>query len=218
MSYPGPQSVDFDDVRALNRTFLKRLQEDPTLAGRAVQLREDLTRRLADLSPQQADRLAEAPFLLMSFRENDDRFWDDLYAADPHRDLYEEPAAPDDTSRLIAAGLGFAWQLARQNPYALRLVGGASLHWCERLGQRPLIQVLDGDSGGRCGHPHNARRQRRQSLGETAVCRRQSRRTDSRCRATNGPAGITHGTGGRSTDSLRIGGVSPPDTRVLYRR
>ena len=32
--------------------------------------------------------------------------------------------------------------MARQNPYTLRLICGASLHWCERLADLPLTAVI----------------------------------------------------------------------------
>jgi hypothetical protein len=36
----------------------------------------------------------------------------------------------------------FVWQLAKHNPYAARLICGASLHWCEQLTERTFLQVL----------------------------------------------------------------------------
>ena len=142
MHYPGPDRVDFDDVHALNQAFLALLRQEQRVARLVVGLRDDLSARFAALSERQAERLARAPFLLMSFRENDERFWDEVHAAEPRYDLFAE-SPPTDSARLVAAGLGFAWQLARQNPYALRLVCGASLHWCERLSERPLVHILD---------------------------------------------------------------------------
>lgn len=142
MHYPGPERVDFDDVHALNQAFLALLRQDLRVARADVSLRDDLSARLTALSERQVERLARAPFLLMSFRENDERFWDEVHAAEPRYDLFAE-SLPSERARLVSAGLGFAWRLARQNPYALRLVCGASLHWCERLSERPLVHVLD---------------------------------------------------------------------------
>ena len=38
--------------------------------------------------------------------------------------------------------MSFLWQLAGRNPYAARLVSGATLGWCERLSARTLLDVL----------------------------------------------------------------------------
>ena len=48
---------------------------------------------------------------------------------------------PVDT--LIAAALGFIWQLANRNPYSLRLVCGATLYWCERIADLTFYELLD---------------------------------------------------------------------------
>lgn len=144
MLYEGPQVTDMDNVRALNETFLTLLRRSPHAQEHLWGLREDLARRLVSLTPRQAERLAEAPFLLFSFRERDDRFWRTAFEQDANQDLFS--AAHDqqaDVSRLIAAGLGFIWQLARQNPYVLRLLCGATVHWCEQISEHTLVRILN---------------------------------------------------------------------------
>jgi hypothetical protein len=37
--------------------------------------------------------------------------------------------------------LGFLWQLARRNPYAARLVSGATLEWCDQLATLSLVAL-----------------------------------------------------------------------------
>jgi len=144
MHYEGPQLNDMDNVRALNETFLALLRRSPHAQAHLHGLQEDLARRLISLTPGQAARLAEAPFLLFSFRERDERFWHTVFEMDPNQDLFSIPSArQEDVSRLIAAGLGFIWQLARQNPYVLRLLCGATVHWCEQIGEHTLIQILN---------------------------------------------------------------------------
>jgi hypothetical protein len=142
MLYPGPDSCDFDDVRALNRAFLTLLRDCGGAERPLQQLPGELAKRLLTLSPGQTDRLAGVPFLVFSFREREQSFWDQLHTGEPRYDLFAECPPSADGGRLIAAGLGFAWQLARQNPYALRLVCGASLYWCEQLTERPLVDVI----------------------------------------------------------------------------
>ncbi len=145
MHFSGPKAQDFDDVHALNRAFLELLRRDPWLGRRIDDLSAELAARLRSASRTQLERLAGTPFLLFSFRERDVRFWDNVHAGGPpHYDLFTARRAPSHAgARLIAAGLGFAWQLARQNPYALRLICGASLYWCERLSELPLVYLLD---------------------------------------------------------------------------
>jgi hypothetical protein len=144
MHYEGPQVTDMDNVRALNETFLALLRRSSHAQEHLLGLREDLARRLIGLTPRQAERLAEAPFLLFSFRERDERFWCTVFELNPNQDLFSVPGArQEDMGRLIAAGLGFIWQLARQNPYVLRLLCGATVHWCEQISERTLIQILN---------------------------------------------------------------------------
>ena len=144
MHYDSPQVTDLDNVRALNEAFLTLLRRSSSARERLCGLREDLARRLISLSPRQAERLAEAPFLLFSFREGDERIWSKVFELDPNHDLFSVPhPVQADVSRLIAAGLGFVWQLARQNPYALRLLCGATVHWCEQICEHTLIQLLN---------------------------------------------------------------------------
>lgn len=139
----GASADDYDNVYSLNRGFLASLRRDPGARTCLRSLPRRYAERLAALSEREALRLAKTPFLLMSFRERDDRFWEPVFADPGNRDLFA-PAAPteDVVSRLIAAGLGFVWQLARYNPYAARLICGASLHWCEQLTERTFLHVL----------------------------------------------------------------------------
>lgn len=138
MDYRGPCRVDYDNVRALNEAllaYLASVPDDPALAG----LPTATAGRLATLTATERRRLAAAPFMLMSFRERDPGSWDGVLDAQGEPDLF---AGSGDRLGLIAAGLGFVWQLARQNPYAARLICGASLHWCEALAEQTLCAVL----------------------------------------------------------------------------
>lgn len=143
MELPGPGAADFENVRALNRAYLRLLKRE---AGARTCLRDlprELAGRLVSLPEAEAERLAATPFLLFSFRERDDDFWEGLFADISHGDLFAVPEPPsDELGCLISAGLGFVWQLSRQNPYAARLICGASLHWCEQLAERTFFQVL----------------------------------------------------------------------------
>ena len=143
MDYSIPTARDLADVHSLNAAFLEAMH----CSGG-----EDLRRALpvscqpliASLTELKIRRLAAAPFLLFSIREQDDAYWQQLLDADPHRDLFavnDRPVAA--RSQIIAAAIGFAWQLARRDPYIARLVCGASFKWCQRLASMPLIGVLD---------------------------------------------------------------------------
>lgn len=143
MEFEGPSAVDYENVRSLNRAFLALLKRDPASRRCLATLPSRQAARLLGLSDHQAARLSSTPFLLFSLRERDDRFWEPVFADPGSRDLFAvPPATSDELGRLIAAGLGFVWQLAKHNPYAARLICGASLHWCEQLTERTFLHVL----------------------------------------------------------------------------
>ncbi len=141
MAFNGPASVDFRNVDALNRAYLTLLQADTSARRSLDELSSPLRRRMTTLSSRQVRRLSTTPFLLLSLRERDDYVWDQVLAGEGEGDLQIEPLA-DDLDRLRSATLGFVWQLARQNPYTLRLTCGASLHWCERIAERTFFDLL----------------------------------------------------------------------------
>ena len=74
MEYEGLKSDDLANVRALNRAWL-----DISRAG---------SRRLGELSPRRLDRIAAAPFLLFSLREQDLALWERLLAEDSQQELF----------------------------------------------------------------------------------------------------------------------------------
>lgn len=142
MAFSGPEMSDYENVVALNKAWLDLLQRESRLSSGLTGLPDGLRLRLTNLSKQQIDRLAATPLLLFSFREGDDRYWTQILAGGPERDLFMSSAA-DDVDTLIAASLGFIWQLARRNPYALRLICGASVYWTERIAEQTFFQLLD---------------------------------------------------------------------------
>jgi hypothetical protein len=143
MDFEGPSAVDYENVFSLNAAYLALLRRDPAARCSLSGMPESLIRRLVTLSDHQSTRLSRTPFLLLSFRERDDRFWESIFDDPRGRDLFSVPSsAADELGRLIAAGLGFVWQLAKHNPYATRLICGASLHWCEQLAERTFLHIL----------------------------------------------------------------------------
>lgn len=142
MAFSGPEMSDYDNVVSLNMAWLNLLQRESRLRGGLVGLPESLRGRITNLSRQQIDRLAATPWLLFSFREGDDRYWTRVLAGSPERDLFAAGSA-DDVDILISAGLGFIWQLARRNPYALRLICGASVYWTERIAEQTFYGLLE---------------------------------------------------------------------------
>ena len=143
MEYASPQVVDLNEVYALNQTFLSMLCQEKDESGLLAALPTGLARRFSAMSLPERRRMAAAPFLLFSLREDDDGYWDDVYAVPPDRDLFEPPFGHSQCrSQLVAAALGYLWQMARQNPYTLRVVCCAPLHWCERLAEEPLMRVI----------------------------------------------------------------------------
>lgn len=143
MDFAGPDVADFANVCALNRAFLALAHARRLPRACVHGLDERLCKRLQELSSPQANRLAATPFLLFSLRERDARFWEQLFRAAHNRDLFAVPSTnADDFARLTAAGLGFLWQLAQRNPYAARIIAGASLNWCEQIAERTFFQLL----------------------------------------------------------------------------
>ena len=101
-------------------------------------------RATLDLKGPQCGRLAAAPLLLFSLREREPEWWEDALAEARQGDLMDpaELANPELHSLQIAA-LSFLWQLGRRNPYAVRIISGATISWCERVTQLPLITLLN---------------------------------------------------------------------------
>jgi hypothetical protein len=142
MEYTGLETTDLRDVCSLNAAFLDYLS-----SSNGEQLRRELPASLRPvvvaLSSRQIERLAAVPFLLMSLSESDDAYWDRLMPDRPVRDLFTSSHnETDPLTQIASATLAFLWQLARKNPYAVRLICGASLKWCEQLAAYTLLQVL----------------------------------------------------------------------------
>jgi hypothetical protein len=141
MDFSGPERTDFANVEALNRAFLLKLRSPA--AGRRLRDRipEALRDAIEGMTDRQVNRLSASPFLLLSLREHDAEFWRELEADSPVMDLF----ATSDSCRdeIAVAAASFIWQLTRRNPYAARLVTGASPAWCERLGEFTLLTLLE---------------------------------------------------------------------------
>lgn len=142
MAFDGPQADDYENVASLNRAFLTVLRCDARSRHGLLPVSTEVLERIAELTEMQVERLAAAPFLLLSFREQDDRYWDRVLADNNDRDLFSSTGC-DDLDTVVSAGLGFVWQLARQNPYVLRLFCGSSLYWCERIAEQTFFRLLD---------------------------------------------------------------------------
>jgi len=142
MDFSGPQIAEFNNVRSLNLEFLNNLRTSPDAEALQQAFSPTLRPMVAGLTELQARRLAETPFLLLSLRERDDDYWSVLFADDPNRDIFAVGSGNGHDSRLAAAALGFLWQLAQRNPYAVRLVSGATIIWCERLANCTLMRLL----------------------------------------------------------------------------
>ncbi len=143
MHYQGPQTTDLANVLVLNRAFIAWQRAGTRESAPERGLPPEAGARIAALSCEQRERLARMPFLLMSFAEDDAVRWQSLFAEQQTRDLLQCVQRRDETaSRLVAAGLGFLWQLSQRNPYAVRLVSGASLTWCEQLASCTLMDLF----------------------------------------------------------------------------
>jgi hypothetical protein len=142
MTFEGPEPRDYENVVSLNLAWLEWLKHDHVADTGPAEGRSPHVERLQQLSAAEAARLAESPFLLFSFRERDHAFWDQVFARRAGNDLFATPQTGA-LATLTHAALGFVWQLAGRNPYALRLFCGASLHWCECIADLTFIRLLD---------------------------------------------------------------------------
>lgn len=143
MQYHGPDRADLANVFMLNRAFIawQRARAPQNASERG--LPPEIRARFAAMSCEQREHLARMPFLLMSLAEDDEARWQSLFAEQRTRDLLQCVQRRDEAaSRLIAASLGFLWQLSQRNPYAARLVSGASLTWCEQLAACTLMDLF----------------------------------------------------------------------------
>ena len=134
MEYEGLTRDHLANVEALNRGWLRCWPESGASTG--------------DLKGRLRDRAATAPFLLFSFREQDDDLWSRLLERPHQPDLVDESQQSNDALRAVQfTGLAFIWSLARRNPYAARIITGASSRWCERITSVTLMRVLERTSG-----------------------------------------------------------------------
>ncbi|MDA0992141.1 MAG: hypothetical protein O3A13_00755 [Proteobacteria bacterium] len=146
MAFSGPELSDYENVVSLNEAWLGLVQGDTRLRSGLAGLPEVLIRRLTNLTRQQIVRLAETPFLLFSFRERDDRYWTRVLSPRHERDLFSAHDT-DAVDTLVSASLGFIWQLARRNPYTLRLICGATLYWTECIAEQTFLGLLEAVRG-----------------------------------------------------------------------
>lgn len=142
MDFSGPEPADFRNVRSLNYEFLSCLRSSTTGIDLRRQMAAELGTIICSLTDLQVERLSATPFLLFSLRESDMDYWSCLSAEEPHGDLLSTAKLPKELGQLAAACLGFLWQLAQRNPYAARLISGATLSWCEQLADRTLFRVM----------------------------------------------------------------------------
>ena len=144
MPYQGPDPADLANVFVLNAAFIAWLRARSPGEERAGGLPQEIHVQVRALGNDQRQRLARTPFLLMSLAENDDVRWRPLLTDQHTRDLLQSVQPRDEAAtRLMAAGLAFLWQLARRNPYAVRLLSGASLSWCEQLAACTLMELFE---------------------------------------------------------------------------
>lgn len=139
MEYEALTKDDLANVRALNRTWL-RLENEGLRLPR-----------------QRLGRLAGAPFLLFSLSEHDEDRWERLLDEEHQVDLFEARKERGFANRdLQATALAFLWGLARRNPFAARVVSGASLAWCDRIASVTVVHLLDSAARGELVEPRFA--------------------------------------------------------------
>lgn len=97
-----------------------------------------------DMKGPQRGRMAAVSFLLFSVQEQDLDWWEQALSDVRQEDLLTAmPAISPELGAVQAAALGFLWQLLQTNPYAARVISGASVEWCELLAGLPLVELLE---------------------------------------------------------------------------
>lgn len=147
MDYSGPEPADFANVTSLNHAFLMTLREPACGHSLRQKMAARMRPIIRDLTDLQLGRLSATPFMLMSVRERDAEYWQTLFGKDANRDLFDCASVEPETEQLTTAGVAFLWQLARRNPYAARLLSGATIGWCEELADRTLLRLLQQTCG-----------------------------------------------------------------------
>jgi len=143
MEFQGPAVRDLSNVYALNLSFLRLLGDQDQLRVREQPATCALLGKLIALDSRRSDRLAQCPFLLFALPESEDWRWERLFDTEVQADLIDTlDGSPAPIARLAAASLGFLWELAKRNPYAARLVSGASLSWCEQLADSSPVRLF----------------------------------------------------------------------------
>jgi len=149
MDFSGPEPADFANVESLNRAFLRCIRRASCGRYLRQQLPEKIQRLVEGLTDLQVERLSATPFLLLSLRERDEDYWRALVNDEANGDLLVAVDSHTETRQLAAAGLAFLWALAKRNPYATRLVSGATLNWCEQLAACTMLRLLQQTTGRR---------------------------------------------------------------------
>jgi hypothetical protein len=143
MDFQGPQAADLVNVYSLNLGFLGELKRSGNDHSGLARGSEPIAGKLMALTPARAARLAQCPFLIFSLAEAEDSRWASLFGEEEQADLLDEfLRPPESTTRLVAASLGFLWELARRNPYAARLTTGASIGWCDALADCSPLRLV----------------------------------------------------------------------------
>ena len=143
MHFSTLERSDLDDVQAINQAFLTYLGGADGKQLCAA-LPPELQAAVHALGQRQLQRLAAVPFLLLSFNEADEGYWQQPSRSGPTGDLFTPThKAADPLCRIATAATSFLWQLARRNPYAARIVSGATPGWCEQLAGQTLMTMLE---------------------------------------------------------------------------
>ena len=139
MAFMGPADHDMNNVYALNAALFTIIDRHSDW----IEAPPVLATRLEALGPEERERLARTPLLLLSVGEQDLKRWSPVFEAWHGHDLVSDMREPPPrVAELAAATLGFLWQLARRDTYAARVLSGASIEWCERLASSLLLDVL----------------------------------------------------------------------------
>lgn len=144
MYFAGLEKADLADLLELNRGFLELLGAESAGQTILANVPDRIVGRMQSLTGRDRRRLARVPFLLCTCHAGDVEYWQALLAPGAAGDLFvDRTQQGPGLLRLTSGVIGFAWQLARKNPFAARLLTGASAAWCEEIASQPLLRLIE---------------------------------------------------------------------------
>ncbi len=136
MHFAGISSTEILAVRMLNKAYLQECRlADSLNASFGEALGQTVSAAVRDAPPESLTRAAAMPFFLFDLSE--------LTLPAPGEELQRELGlrSSESSRSLMQLALGFAQDLGRRDPFALRVVSGCDNAWAQLLGELSLTEI-----------------------------------------------------------------------------